>query len=207
MTSYEYELQNVYLGEPNIPSTYQEVEYIQSSGTQYIVIWTSFKTSYKTVIDFQMTATWGDQVVVWLRYSTGSSTKRYWIDAWESNFKVITWWSDWSNTISEDTNRHTITINKTTAIVDGTSYSVSYSNYTFSTWIGVFVYKTSDWLESYSKNKLYKLDIYDENWIHIYDLIPCYRKSDNVIWLYDKVNNQFYTNAWSWTFTKWNNVN
>ena len=46
-----------------------------------------------------------------------------------------------------------------------------------------------------------------ENWTLIRDFVPCYRKSDNVIWLYDLVNNQFYTNSWSWTFTKWPDVN
>lgn len=34
------------------------------------------------------------------------------------------------------------------------------------------------------------------------DLIPCYRKSDSTIGLYDLVNNQFYTNSGSGTFTK-----
>ena len=210
MTLYEHELKNDYIWEYNTPpSAYQRVEYIESSWTQYIVIWTSFKTSYKTVTDFQMTATWGDQVVVWMRNGvTGSESKRYWIDAWKSYFKVIAGWWDWNNTIAEDTNRHTITLDKSTAIVDWTSYSILYTNYSFSTWLWVFAYIYPNWwIESYSKNKLYKLDVYDENWIHIYDLVPCYRKSDNVIWLYDLVNNQFYTNSWSWTFTKWPDVN
>lgn len=185
-----------------LPSEYQEVEYIQSSGTQYLQIWSSFKTSYKTVIDFQMTVTWGDQVPVWL-----SNAGRYWLDAWQWYFKVITWWWNWSNTIAEDKNRHTITINKSTVTVDGTNYSCSYSDVTFSYWIGVFTYIHSNWREANSSNKLYKLDIYDENWVHIYDLVPCYRKSDSVIGLYDLVNNQFYTNSWSGTFSKWSDVN
>jgi len=189
----------------NLPSEYQEVEYIQSSWTQYIIIWTSFKTSYKTVIDFQMTVIWGDYIPFWIKYDT----TRYWIDAYNSKFMVNGWGEIWNNTISEDTNRHTITIDKGTAIVDWNNYSVSYTNYTFSKWIWVFCYNEYDKSPQYtykSSNKLYKLDIYDENWTHIYDLVPCYRKSDSVIWLYDLVNNQFYTNSWSWTFSKWSNV-
>jgi hypothetical protein len=40
-----------------LPSEYQEVEYIQSSGTQYFVVGSSFKTSYKSVIDLEMVVT------------------------------------------------------------------------------------------------------------------------------------------------------
>ena len=189
-----------------LPSAYQEVEWIQSSWTQYIILWNSFKTSYKAVIDFQMTVIWGDYIPLWIKYSK----KRYWIDVYNSKFMVNGWGQTWINTISEDTNRHTITIDKGTARVDWNNYSVSYTNYTFSQWIWVFCYNEYDKSPQYnykSSNKLYKLDIYDENWSHIYDIVPCYRKSDNVIWLYDLVNDTFYTNSWTWTFTKWPDVN
>ena len=36
--------------------------------------------------------------------------------------------------------------------------------------------------------------------------IPCYRRSDNVIGFYDLVNDVFYTNAGSGTFSKGPNV-
>ena len=123
-----------------------------------------------------------------------------------SYFKVISWWNWWSNTIAEDTNRHTITIDKSTVTVDWTNYSSIYTSATYSRWIWVFVYNHSQGVQAYSSNKLYKLDIYDENWNHIYDLVPCYRKSDSAIWMYDLVNNQFYTNSWTGTFTKWSDV-
>ena len=38
------------------------------------------------------------------------------------------------------------------------------------------------------------------------DMIPCYRKSDNVIGMFDKVSQTFFTNAGTGTFTKGNNV-
>ena len=192
----------VYKKKKWLPSAYQEVEYIQSSGTQYFVVWTSFKTSYKSVTDFQMTQTWGDQVVIWVNY-----WYRYWINAYSSKFKVITWWGSWSDTISEDTNRHTLTIDKSTATVDGNNYTISwYTNVTVNWWIWVFAHN-DNWVGNYfARVKMYKLDIYDESLVHIYDLVPCYRKSDNVIGMYDTVNNQFYTNSWTGTFTKWPNV-
>lgn len=38
-------------------------------------------------------------------------------------------------------------------------------------------------------------------------MIPVYRRSDNVIGFYDILNDYFYTNKWSGTFSKWWNVN
>lgn len=192
-----------------LPSAYQEVEYIQSSWTQYFILWNQFKTSYKVVIDFQMAVIWWDYIPIWINnYGSGNLSYRYWIDAYNSYFHVNAWW-DWISTIAEDTNRHTIIIDKNTAIADWTSYTINYSNYTYSSWIWVFcynVYNAPSPSQFMSSNKLYKLDVYDENWNHIYDLVPCYRISDSVIWMYDLANNQFYTNQWSWSFTKWSDV-
>ena len=190
----------------SLPAEYQEVEYIQSSWTQYFIVWTSFKTEYKSVMDFQMTVIWWDYVPLWVLNNSG---QRYGIDVRGWNFTVITWWWNWNNTISEDTNRHLFTVDKSTVTVDGTSYSSQYSSYTFNKWVWIFGYhNTASGTVSYlASAKLYKLDIYDENWTLIYDLVPCYRKQDTEIWMYDLINNVFYTNSWTWTFTKWNDVN
>lgn len=189
-----------------LPSAYQEVEYIQSSGTQYFIVWTSFKTSYKSVIDLEMDVIWWDYIPLWVH---NDAWKRYGIDAYGGKFTVISWWGSWTNTATEDTNRHLITIDKTTATVDGTDYSILYSDYTYNKWVWVFGYHNTqtNGVNYESSNKLYKLDIYDENWTQIYDLVPCYRKSDSVIGMYDIINDVFYTNEWTGTFTKWNDVN
>ena len=188
----------------NIPSEYKEVEYIQSSWTQYFIVWNTFKTSYKTVIDLQMTVIGADYVPVWLR---NSSNYRYWVDAWSGYFQIISWWNDWKKTLVEDKNRHTITIDKSTATIDWTNYSIYYTNATFSHWIWVFCYNNWTTPESrlFSSNKLYKLNIYDENGELIHKLYACYRKSDNVVGMYDKISGNFYTNQGSWSFTKWPN--
>ena len=43
---------------------------------------------------------------------------------------------------------------------------------------------------------------YSANGTLLCDLVPCYRKSDNVIGMYDKVSRKFYTNAGTGTFGK-----
>ena len=50
------------------------------------------------------------------------------------------------------------------------------------------------------------MKIWNDSNVLVRDFIPCYRKSDNVAWLYDLVNNIFYTNSGTWTFTVWPNV-
>ena len=54
--------------------------------------------------------------------------------------------------------------------------------------------------------KLYYGKIYDSTNTLVREFIPCYRKADNVIGLYDKVNDVFYTNAGTGSFTKGNDV-
>lgn len=51
--------------------------------------------------------------------------------------------------------------------------------------------------------KCYSLEIWD-NGSKVRDMIPCYRKLDNVIGMYDLVNNVFYTNQGTGSFAKGN---
>lgn len=57
-----------------------------------------------------------------------------------------------------------------------------------------------------SWSRLGYLQFYDEDTLMI-DLIPCYRKADNVIGMYDLVNDKFYTNEGTGTFLKGKDVN
>ena len=52
--------------------------------------------------------------------------------------------------------------------------------------------------------RLYNCKLYDGNTI-VRDFIPCYRKSDREIGLYDKVNDKFYTNGGTGEFIKGGN--
>jgi len=54
--------------------------------------------------------------------------------------------------------------------------------------------------------KIYSVKIYKDGEL-IRRFIPAYRKSDNVIGMYDTVNDVFYTNAGTGTFTKGNDIN
>ena len=56
------------------------------------------------------------------------------------------------------------------------------------------------------KMKLYSCQMYYEDTL-IRNFIPCYRKLDNEIGMYDLVSNQFYTNAGTGVFLMGTEVN
>lgn len=58
------------------------------------------------------------------------------------------------------------------------------------------------------KGKIYSAVVYSDlaGTTKIGELIPCYRKSDNVIGIYDRINEAFYVNAGSGTLTKGSDV-
>lgn len=217
MASYEYELQNVYLGAPNIPSTYQEVEYIESSGTQYIN--SGYLPSVNTEIEAGIS--WWSTQVAWAVFwwVTSADKSSDWIlwriyynasDSWATNifnawFCNTTYW-ECQKTVTYN-EFHNIVMKKNYCSVDWTqvsSLTTSWTPYQGNIFIFCWNNWWSAWRHWNCKIKSFKIS---NSWTLVRDFVPCYRKSDNVIWLYDKVNNQFYTNAWSWTFTKWNDVN
>ena len=57
-----------------------------------------------------------------------------------------------------------------------------------------------------SASTLYYFKYEKEDGTMLFDLVPCYRKSDNVIGMYDLVSNTFFTNSGTGTFTKGNNI-
>ena len=63
----------------------------------------------------------------------------------------------------------------------------------------------NNYQRNYTRAKIYSLDITIDG-VKERDFVPCYRKADNVIGLYDLVYGTFYTNQGSGTFTKGQDV-
>ena len=61
--------------------------------------------------------------------------------------------------------------------------------------IALFARIRGDELNGYSKMRLYNCKFYEENDVLVRDFIPCKRKVDGVVGLYDNVNQVFYKNA------------
>ena len=190
-----------------LPSEYQQVEYIESSGTQYID--TGFKPNNNTTfsLTFQISSTTTTQGIFGVgdsslskSYRLGMSASGYFYFA-----KRGTQFNGASN--SSNTSKNTFELKNNKVYLNGSEYITITDTDTYQCENNayIFFFGGSTTITKAS-GKLYSCKIYD-NSVLVRNFIPCYRKSDNVIGLYDLVNGTFYTNAGTGTFTKGANVN
>lgn len=218
----------IYIPYARLPSAYKEVEYIQSTATspwttssswQYINTWVVVSKNIKLEIDMQFTVTTAQQRLFWWWYDQ-SETSWITFDAyinWSTQWARATknWSWNWQTTsVSANTNRNKFILDNSKYVIYNSSGTSVYNGANDNT-----ITNTDSWtipllarnhrslwkICCHSSAKLYSCKIWDNN-VLVRDFIPCYRKSDSVIGLYDLVNNQFYTNSWSWTFSKWSDV-
>ena len=192
------------------PPAYKKVEYIQSSSSwssewtnwQRIATWIT--PTNTTKIELKLSnftqngsfAIFGSDQSWWTRWFTSISRScefwsTYTFDDWTWSTRVICdWWT------------HVVELSQSWYVVDWVN-KVTPSSVSF-TWVELQLFcMNRNWtMREYSGYRIYYCKIRD-NWNLVREFIPCYRKSDNVIWLYDKVNDVFYTNKWYWSFTKW----
>jgi hypothetical protein len=190
---------------PRLPDEYQEVEYIQSTGTQYI------NTNYKITLNTEFVV---DGMIIGGEYFAIAGKYGYYISGifgHGSTLKICARWRNGSSsnitvTTSEDVgeNRHTFKINKTAFYMDNVNVGNFNSTYNFSATDDIYIFGLGE--ASMSVGRLYSMTISD-NGVLVRKLIPCYRKSDNEIGLYDLINNVFYANAGTGTFIMGTEVN
>lgn len=181
----------------NLPKGYTQVEYIESSGTQYID--TNFipdnNTSYNIDIELKTLNS--------LQYFISShSTNRnniymnassYASAGYGSSYKVT------SESLQLNT-KYNFSLNKNSFYMNNNLlWEFSEETFTNTANCILFAHNTNGTINNFSAIKLYSCKIYDNN-ILIRDFIPCYRNSDSEIGLYDLVNNVFYENSGTGNF-------
>ena len=201
---------NVYIPYTRLPAEYQEVEYIQSSGTQYIDTWYWNSNWVYVDMELEYTSTPSLQVIFWAevwswelqRLHVWATTKH---SIWSSTAEV-SWWSVQANT-RYVYNASFVAWTWASLYVNNTLTASTSTTWYSSANLFIFAWNLRWSAAALWYMKLYYLKIYtpDKSTL-VRDFIPCYRKSDSVIWLYDLVNNQFYTNSWTGTFSKGNDV-
>lgn len=195
-----------------LPSAYQEVEYIESTWTQWIDIWLICKSWYK--IDFKyytVSSNNLDQSIIWATSVDYSNplyrwiNYNFWFDSVYFNYNN-SWHDITSSQAVWNTYEWSVTLrnwNQTIIINGSTVYSATDTlNATWNSNLLLFTSRGTN----YALIKLYEMEIYDENDVLIRNFVPCYRKIDSVIWLYDLVEWTFYTNSGSWDFIKWQDI-
>lgn len=194
-----------------LPSAYQEVEYIESSGTQYIDSGVIGKYGLSTYAKLVNKGNVSDNaVLLGCRVDTGQ-TRIYLGYRTFNNYVNIGYQEEFqSNTTPIINALHTYeySINNGYASIkqDGiTILNQAIVDLDYNTNLAMYVFRNNYTAPSALSCQLYLLKIYD-NSVLVRNFIPCYRKSDNEIGLYDLVNNQFYTNQGTGTFLKGNDV-
>ena len=183
---------------PKLPSGYTELEYIQSSGTQYID--TGFKPNQDTrvVTKFDMIQTDTAWRKLW-----GSGSGSYNLDfaLWnDGTTKLQSYYGTKTNnavpitsmSLNVDANKNIWEYSGETITFDKNNFTCAYSMYIFN------VNKDNSSAYLPGMMKLYFFKIYN-NEVLVRDFIPC-KNPSGAIGLYDTVNNQFYQNVGSGTF-------
>ena len=197
-----------------LPSNYQEVEYIQSSGTQYINL--NFIPNQDTgiemnVIPMQVTA--ANAGVGFIPYGAGQSYNSNTFECYSTpdgylEFNYAQQYQTQLVAISIGT-KIKIFQNKNNVLVYNEAGNVIlnhnfiYSNFTSPRNLVIFGINRGNILCGHQK--IYDCKIFNNN-NKIYELIPCYRKTDKIAGMYDIINNVFYTNAGTGSFSVGNAV-
>lgn len=216
MALVQKEVKAVYMWVPRLPTEYQEVEYIQSTGTQWIDTWLFASTNMQTETKIEVTTTEQDKPVFWCFWPWSYVPHKYyhltpynykwyyWLNNWEWNAWTYspTVWTQY--TLVYNDSWHNLLVNGTSVWSVSGTVGFSWSTLTISRrWAS-----GSTSTDHYWQFKYFYFKMYDNSTnAYVRDFVPCYRKSDWVIGMYDLVTSTFYTNSWTGTFTKWNDVN
>ena len=188
-----------YVTGPLLPDGYTQLEYIQSSGSQYIN--TGFKPNQDTKISISMAflGSAGENVLG-SRNSSSDATNRFGIITFSSSSKIGSFFgSTATQSISLDSSIHNYTLSKAGLSVDGVSYGGAYTS-SFSCTYPITLFAWNNGSNGIVKNssKIIDCKIFSGE-VLVRNFIPC-KNSSGVIGLYDVIENQFYQNAGTGTF-------
>ena len=192
-----------------LPSGYQEVEWIESTGQQYIDTGFILYKSNGFLIDFvpenDVTTTNAPNYIN-AGGAGGTSNTRLGINCYKrtdnGELQFFSWYVD--PKITKNQRASLAVINRIIYYPDGTTreMNITETNPTSSSMI-LFAAYNQDLTQIYrfSKMKLYNLKLYNSTDV-VRDYIPCYRKSDGEIGLYELIEGRFLTNQGTGTFNK-----
>lgn len=187
-----------------LPAEYQEVEWIKTDGKAYL------ETGIVPTVDSAMEAVMSSQQQTTANFlgsrdASSGTDKAFMVASYNSAHKYgFMRWGYGVQTIAFDTDWHKFYLSPSDAKVDDVSYTLSAPKSQTSA-LSIYLFREHTVLSStlyiYIALKYFK---FWENGALIADYVPCYRKSDGVIGMYDMVSETFKTNANinSGTFTK-----
>ena len=193
-------------GKHHLPLAYQEVEYLESSGTQFIDTGLTFPNVDEFKVKVAFTDITANQYVVGVRDDIGTAI------GFALHFSAhggLTYYPRlWRNTVvgKSVSVGEIVTVQTKLASTNGyfrinDSEQDNYNLPAFSArrTIYLFSINSGDKIEYQMIGRIYHANAYLNGNI-VCSFIPCYRKSDHVAGMYETVNKQFMTNGGTGTF-------
>ena len=195
-----------------LPDEYMECAYIESSGTQYIDTGYYATNTSGINIDYAYSSS-GSAGLCGIYQGQIPRTDTLFVTTHSGNtsgiMNLISQGNSITNniapTIGTKYNAKINYLNDGKLILNYTTTGNNGSNGVVSTRTIKLFCRDSGGSLAYTNARIYMCQI-SEGTNLVRNLIPCYRKSDNAIGMYDIVNGVFYTNAGSGDFTKGDNV-
>lgn len=180
-----------------LPSGYKRLQYIQSTGTQYIK--TGFVPNQDTRIVYDCyreTASAADHFFGVRTGNTTTNAFNFYIynSGWRSGYNSAT-----TSVNGPSTGRYLIDKDKNVTYINGeTLGTATYASFTSGGEAYLFAMQNVGKGIAYGSHRLYSCQIYDNGTL-VRDFIPC-QTSDGTVGLWDNINSVFYTNAGTGAF-------
>lgn len=185
----------------NLPDEYQEVEYIQSGGTQYIDTGINPKIKPRVVVNMMLLNSgdkdyWGNKAIDGSSYFANFASGTLMYYRYGKTSSINTGVSAPFNDFYEWDVSDVVCLNKVKLYTTSNvyTYDANQSN--------IYLFRSA---RSYGIFRASYFIIYDGD-EKVREYYPCYRKSDNAVGLFDKVSNTFFPNLGSGVFIKGNDV-
>ena len=185
----------------SFPSGYKRLEYIQSTGTQYVDSRFKPNNNSRVVLDFEPTAAYSSIVGIFGTRNENSGTAANMFVFWNNGantFRTDYFGTQKTMTVSTLLARQTVDKDKNVTTIGSVSASNTASTGQCSNNLYLFCTNAAGTENYFAKLKLYSCKIYDNGTI-IRDYIPC-QAAGGEIGLWDDVNGVFYSNAGTGTF-------
>ena len=182
----------------SLPSGYKRLEYIESTGTQYID--TGFRPNQdsRVICDYQLTSLASGQTPFMGRTNVSVDTLGiFYGDASTIAFDYGT--NRETDTTISITSRMLVDFNKNNVTYNGKQKTLPPATFQSTATLTIFARHTGSSVLQFATGKLYACQIYDNGTI-IRDFTPC-KNADGVVGLWDAVNGMFYANAGTGVFT------
>lgn len=193
-----------------VPSGYTALEYIESTGEQYINTGIPTQDGIGFDVTFLTNSTIGNTgnygCILGGRKASGNNDVQ--ITTFGNPAGNIRYGSQTGNNAGIVNNQklHVSLINRVATLNDGTTYTVP--SYTFGESNNIYLFGLNNngtLIQTGSGCRIYNAKLYVNSNV-VADFIPVKRNSDSVLGMYDAVSGKFYTNAGTGTFTAGNEI-